>query len=130
MMQRIVLCCVAVTLAACGILPEFATCTTSIEPALIVEIRDAASDAPLAFAARGVVRDGSYVDSLRPYESTGPAPTQVLFSRRAAEERAGTYSVEVLLEGYARWTQTGLRVERGTCHVETRRIVARLQTTS
>jgi hypothetical protein len=42
-------------------------CTLSVEWAVLVEIRDAVTGTPIAELARGSVRDGSYVDSLRPH---------------------------------------------------------------
>ena len=82
--------------------------------------------AALAANARGVVRDGAFVDSLRPYESSSGLATD-LFSRQAAGERAGTYTVEVEHDGYQPWTIAGVRASRGVCHVETRRLAANLQ---
>jgi hypothetical protein len=90
--------CAAVVPAACNLVSEPYACTASVEPAVIVEIRDARSGAPLAADARGVVRDGSFVDSLRPSEFAR-AEAATLYSRRAADERAGTYAVEVQRAG-------------------------------
>jgi hypothetical protein len=98
-------------------------CTTSVEPAIVVEIRDAADATPLAAGARGVVRDGAYTDSLRPYGSTIEGD---MLTRAAADERAGTYAVEVTHPGYGTWQQLGVRVTRGGCHVETVNLVAEL----
>ncbi len=100
-------------------------CTTDFRPAIIVEIRDAVTGVPLAEAARGAVRDGAYIDSLRPAESLGPDPSSML-SRSAAGEREGTYSVEVQRNGYQTWTASGVRVSDGGCHVDTRRLRAQL----
>jgi hypothetical protein len=92
---------------------------------VVVEIRDARTGAPLAERAVGVVRDGAFVDSLRPYESTGLGPAS-LYSRRAADERRGTYAVEVRAPGYTTWTHAGVRVGRDQCHVRTQRVHAAL----
>lgn len=101
-------------------------CPAVVSPAIVVEIRDAATGAAVANGARGAVHDGTYVDSLTPYESIGLDPSG-LFSRRAADERPGTYSVEVNHPGYRTWTATGVRASAGTCGVQTRRISASLQ---
>lgn len=99
-----------------------------ISPAIVVEIRDARTGAPLANDARGAVHDGAYVDSLTPYEGTGTgAGPLVLFSRRAADERPGNYSVEVNHPGYRAWTLAGVRAIAGKCGVKTRRISASLE---
>jgi hypothetical protein len=112
---------------ACGLAPEGVACTASVEPAVVIEIRDARTGAPLAGSAGGVVRDGTFADSLRPYESTGVEPGPAgLYSRRGADERPGTYAVEVRAAGYAVWTVSGVRASRGVCHVRTQRIRASL----
>jgi hypothetical protein len=114
-----------VAVAGCGRLVDSHNCTASVEPAVVVEIRDARTGAPLAAGAEGVVRDGAFVDVLRPAEASGPDSTS-LYSRRAADERPGTYAIEVRRAGYQTWTASGVRVERGTCHVQTRRVLAAL----
>ena len=104
------------------------SCPEVISPAVVVEIRDARTGAPLANDARGAVHDGAYVDSLTPYEGTGTgAGPLLLISRRAADERAGTYSVEVNHPGYRTWTLAGVRAVAGQCGVKTRRLSASLE---
>ncbi|HYD55176.1 MAG TPA: hypothetical protein VEA99_21245 [Gemmatimonadaceae bacterium] len=103
-------------------------CTASVEPAIVVEIRDARNGAPLAGLAAGVVRDGAYVDSLRPAGFTDVNdPIGSMISRQAASERPGTYDVEVRRDGFRPWTRTGVRARRGECHVETQRLNAALE---
>src|SRR5436189_412357 len=92
--------CVAISVAAvligaaaCAVFDPV-SCTASIEPALMVEIRDSLTLLPLAEDARGVARDGAYVDSLRAAGFLGAEPAS-MYSRRAADERAGTYSIEI-----------------------------------
>jgi hypothetical protein len=101
-------------------------CTAQFAPAIIVEIRDARTNAPLAAEARGVVRDGAYVDSLRPAEAESGDPAS-LFSRQAAGERKGTYSIEVQRAGYRTWTTAGVKVDADRCHVLTRRVRADME---
>jgi hypothetical protein len=112
--------------AACGNFVDGGACTASIEPAVVVEIRDARTGAPLASGASGVVAEGTYADSLRPYEGAG-GTTPSLFSRRAADERPGTYAVTVAHPGYQTWTATGVRAGSDACHVRTQRLRAALQ---
>lgn len=102
-----------------------ASCGLSVEPAVVVEISDAVTGAPLAAVARGVVRDGEYGDSLRPHQGRGTVP-YVLTSRAAAYERAGTYSIEVHAPGHQAWRLHGVRVGRSECHVRTRYLRANL----
>lgn len=114
------------TLTACDALAPKGDCTASVEPAIVVEITDARTGGPLARNAVGLVRDGNYVDSLRPYgfHSSDPA---TMYSRRAADERAGSYTVQLSVAGYQPWTALNVRVQDGGCHVSTRTLQARLQ---
>ena len=102
-------------------------CSDSVEPGIIVEIRDAHTGIPLAGLARGVVRDGAFVDSLRPHSFLRSDDIEgSMLSRSAANERAGEYTVEIQRHGYRRWIATDVRVRRGGCHVKTRQIRAAL----
>ena len=99
-------------------------CTTSVEPAVVMEIRDAVDASPLAEGAQGAVRDGAFTDSLRPYGSTGQG---ILVSRAAADERAGTYAITIEHPGYPTWARSGVTVTEDACHVETVQLVAQLE---
>lgn len=97
------------TLGACSSSPsDPIVCDASARAGITVTIKDAETMEPLAATARGVVRDGAYVDSLALV-----APD----TRAAAFERAGTYSVEVRLAGYQNFNTSNVRVTAGTCHV-------------
>lgn len=126
MRYRLVPALSAVVLAGCTNPFGEVSCTASVEPAVVVEIRDARTGAAIAAGARGAVRDGLYLDSLRPYASSGTFPDG-LYSRRAADERPGTYVVEVQHLGYRPWMATGVQVDRGECHVGTRTLRAALE---
>ena len=117
-MRRIPVLAFVSVVAGCSNPSDATLCRASLEPAVAVEIRDAITGAAIAAGARGVVRDEAYVDSLRPYESSGDWPAD-MYSRQAAHERAGIYSVEVHHEGYRPWTAEGVRVTRDECHVRT-----------
>jgi hypothetical protein len=99
-------------------------CTLSVEWAVLVEIRDAVTGTPIAELARGSVRDGSYVDSLRPH---GTLDGVLLPCRAAASEREGIYTVEVVHEGYVTWQRASVRVGGDDCHVETVTVKANLE---
>ncbi len=101
-------------------------CPAVVNPAIVVEIRDAGTGAPLANGARGAVHDGAYVDSLTPYESTGPG-IETLVSLSGAHGRSGTYAIEVNRAGYRPWTAAGVRVVEESCGVRTRRVSASLE---
>lgn len=99
-------------------------CTLSVDPGIVVTIRDATDGNPLAATARGVVRDGTFSDSLRPYGGLGDG---TLTSRAAADERTGVYSVTVEHPGYAPWERVGVRVRPGECHVQAAELTADLE---
>lgn len=89
-------------------------CTTELRPGISLLILDArggplASDSVFASAV-----DGGYADTaIRNTRDAGYARVGL------ADERAGTYSVEVRGDGYEPWTRTGVRVSEGGCHVQT-----------
>ncbi len=113
----------AALLSACD---TTGACDLSVHAGIVVEIRDAATDAPLAATARGAVRDGAYVDSLKP----AGIENFTLARRAAAYERPGTYEVEVVHPGYATWQRIGVVVRPGGCHVQTAMLRALLQPAS
>jgi hypothetical protein len=98
----------------------------ALRAAVDVEIREAGTNLPLAATARETVRDGAYVDSLRPGRQEGDA----LVSRQAAFERPGTYTVEVVHPGYTTWQRTGVVAHEGTCGAETVTLQAILEPAS
>jgi hypothetical protein len=115
----------AVAAAECGTEPY--VCTQSVEPAIVVEIRDSVTGTPLADGARGVARDDTYADSLMP--AAWDAQHEMTH-RRAADERPGTYDVAIEHPGYLTWVQLSVEVRGGVCHVETVGLHALLQPSS
>jgi len=118
---------IAVSLAAtswsCG-LTDPGACTTSIEPGIVVTIRDAIDGTPLAETASGNVYDGTYVGPLVPYGFLGDG---TMISRKAADERPGRYTVAVTHPGYREWRVENVVVRAGECHVRTVDLLAELQ---
>jgi hypothetical protein len=98
---------------------EWGACTPSVEPAVLVEIRDAGERTPIAATASGTVSDGSFQDSLRLHDGS--------LTRAGADEREGTYTVRVLHTGYVTWEQRDVRVRDTGCHVDTVTLQADLQ---
>jgi hypothetical protein len=94
-------------------------CTLSVEPGIVVEIRDAVDGAPIAATASGSVTEGSFQDSLHLYD----APLR----RAGAYEREGTYTVRVLHPGYVPWERSRVRVRDTGCSVATVTLQADLQ---
>jgi hypothetical protein len=107
---------ISIALTGCS---EWGSCTLSVEPAVLVEIRDAGDRTPLAAAASGTVSDGTFQDSLRLHDGS--------LTRAGADEREGNYTVRVLHAGYVTWEQTGVRVRNTGCHVDTVTLQADLQ---
>lgn len=100
-------------------------CTTEARQAIIVLVRDAVTDAPIASGATLVLRDGSFADSTTsPFGN--PNDNQGGLSPLNSFERAGTYAVTVRRANYASWDTTGVRVTQGVCHVNTVTLTARL----
>lgn len=113
---------VAALTIACAGSPTL--CTLGIEPAVRVTVVDSVSGVVIAGLARGAVHDGAFVDSLRPGGADGQGVVTELV---AADERPGTYRIEVRAPGYALWVRTGVQVPAGECHVQTAELTARLQ---
>lgn len=108
----------ALALSGCSVMPL--TCTDEARPTLSVEVRDARTGAPAAQGARGIIREGTYSDSLR-------AATETLLFAQNTCERPGTYDVTVEKAGYLAWTERGVQVAADACHVCSRTITARLE---
>jgi hypothetical protein len=100
--------------ALAGCVDNLAICVNSSsgESAIIVQIRDAVTGTPLAAGARGAIRDGEYVDSLRP---PSPDASGRALALSAGEGRPGTYTVTVVHPGYQTWQQSSVVVVIGNC---------------
>lgn len=112
-------------LALAGCVDNLAICVdTGSEAAIVVQIRDAVTGAPLAAGARGAIRDGAYVDSLRPPTSDASGR---LLALDGGAGRPGTYEVTVIYPGYRIWQQDGVVVGTGSCGVASRLLHADLE---
>lgn len=105
------------TLAACQS-PVY--CTGSVDPSIVVEVRDSLTGAPAASGATLLVR------SARGGEAT-PGTSWGDLTLQWGEEQAGTFDVTVRKPGYVDWLRDDVQVPRGQCHVVTARLLARLQ---
>jgi hypothetical protein len=90
----------------------------------MVYVKDSVSNAGVASGASLVVREGSFEDSIA-VPNARPDLNDLVVG--AAAERTGTYQVTVSKPGYATWVQTGIRVTRNVCHVNTVSLTALLQ---
>jgi hypothetical protein len=87
-------------------------CTLSVEPGLVIEVRDAKTGQPAACGAQATIRDGAYV------ETVADSCTGEGLRLRGAFERSGTYDVQITKPGYKDWTRDAVVVRRGDdCHV-------------
>jgi hypothetical protein len=96
-------------LAACTgpVNVPIAYCTSTRPVAVVVTVLDSVTGASVVDGAYGVVRDGFYVDSLRP---SSPPPAL----RGGA--RLGTYQVIVDRPRYREWTRSDVVVsQQGSC---------------
>lgn len=89
-------------------------CPTVLKPAIVVDVKDAETGRAVAQGAYGTVREGVYVDSLRPYSLLSADPA-TLISLQAALGRPGEYAVSVERNGYRPWTVAGIRVSASAC---------------
>ena len=105
---------VLIALVSAGCRNTTDVCPAVVRPGIVVEIRDARTGLPIAQGAQGFVREGTYVDSLRPYQGVSANPA-TLISLQAALGRPGKYDVEVQRAGYLRWTKAGVTVSSGQC---------------
>jgi hypothetical protein len=111
--------------ALAGCVDNLAICVDSgFAAAIVVQVRDAVTGAPLAEGARGAIRDGGYVDSLRPPNSDASGR---LLTLAGGAGRAGTYDVTVVYAGYQEWRQRGVVVSTDGCGVAGRLLHADLQ---
>jgi hypothetical protein len=101
-------------------------CTTSIEPGIIIEIRDAVTDEPLAENATAVITSTDYRETLIVSHYEG-SDSSTAYAMSGAYERPGIYDIEVSLTGYKSWFRYGVEVTDGICHVGTVRYTARLE---
>jgi hypothetical protein len=106
-----------------------AICTLSFDPAVEVEVRDERTGALLTPRATVVVSDGVYSDTLKPRILIPDENNRELIAMTVAGagERAGTYRVRVLVPGYHVWIRSGITVSDGECHVQTRKVSARMR---
>ncbi len=100
--------------------PPLALCSAPQSIAVVVTVTDSVSGASIADGARGAVRAGTYLDSLR-----RTAPPAIL----VGGSRLGIFVVTVEHDGYRVWTRGGVVVsQQGPCgNVIPVQLTARMQ---
>lgn len=117
---RVVLILAATTLATACELP-LGACDDMLRPNLSVEVRDAATGAPLGLGATGLAvhQGGDFTELTSGWDS-------LRLHGNWSREQPGRYSVMVRKPGYAPGTHQS-RVSSDACHVRTQRVDVRLQ---
>lgn len=108
-------------LAGCDVVGTY--CPAVVRPAVEVRAVAVGPDTLTVDQAVGVLRDGTYTDTMR-VNALGPEGDTLQFS--GAMGRAGTYDVRVEHPGFAPWTRSGIDVNEGECSVHTPERTARL----
>ncbi len=92
-------------------------CGDDAQPAIEVVAVDSVTGLPVTSIVSATARDGSFTET---FLVNGP-------ELRVAFGRPGTYRVEIQADGYAPWSQEGLRADAIDCGlVETVHVVAQL----
>ena len=99
---------------------DITVCTQEARAGITVDVRDAVTNAQVGRGSIVVAREGAVADTATD-TPLGNGPYSLVF------ERAGTYTVSVTQSGYQPWTQSGVVVTKGTCHVNGVAVTARLQ---
>ena len=103
-------------LTACEQGPQ--ACTAIFAYGLSVQVEDSVSGARLASEVAVTADDGDYHEVLQTVDSV---------SFFGAGERAGSYTVRVIKDGYAPWEKSGVVVTKDECHVKGVAVVAKLR---
>ena len=111
--------------SGCDLYPFGGACASIVYRAIEVDVVDR-TGRWAAGNATGVIRDGAFVDSLRPVQWRGTAPNDTATTLGAGLGRAGTYAITVVRPGYRTWHQTGVRARTNACGVQTTRVRATL----
>lgn len=122
MLSKLAACALIAPLSGC----DAGACTLNIEPGVEIAVRDGVSGEYLTVSPRGVVREGTYEDSLEVSGFTDDVPPRVR-TLMGAQERPGRYVVQIAADGYLPWDTAGVRVNEGDCHVQTARFSAELE---
>ena len=114
---RLSLLILAVAANACG-----QTCDAVLKAGIVVSLIDGATGNTLAGDVTVTATEGSYTETVNP--PPVPAGSRTVF---LANERPGTYRVEVQAPGYVTWVAPSVRVTHDGCHVETVQLTAELE---
>ncbi len=105
----------ALVLAGCDLLDP-GTCTTEFVYGVTVEAFSEVDGTPVTEGLAGVLAEGSWSEEMMRVENW----------LLGAGERAGRYTATVTAPGFEPWSETGIRVDQGPCHVTRARLRADL----
>ena len=103
---------------------EIPLCTASIEPAIRIEVLDAATNAPISCGAQAVIEKSGFQETVKNEAGAGCYDGNML---QGAYERAGVYKVTVTKSGYSPWSADNVTVTSDICHVKTVTLQAMMQ---
>lgn len=106
-----------VLLAGCSDTALSIVCPDQPDPAIVISVVDPGGTQSLADRARGWYRVGTQSDSLRYHATAGGGAL-------LATGPAGTYRVEVRVDGHAPWHADAVEVAGSACGVQTVRLEA------
>jgi hypothetical protein len=123
--RTIMILALSLSAQACDVIGLGRECDAYAAPALLVTLVDSLTGAPIPTPVGVVIAtSGAYADTARLTSQSLP-PNHAIY---LAEERPGTYTLDVRVAAYRRWLMENIRVGRTSngCHVETRHLQPRL----
>ena len=99
-------------------------CTANVVPAIRVDVFDQETGLASACGATVILKDGIYSEEVELEQGDGCDET---FTFSGADERAGTYDITVIKDGYIDWYQYDVTVSSNLCHVNTVSVQAYLE---
>ncbi len=98
-------------------------CTASFEPGIVLEVRDGATNEPLADIATAMVSSLTFTEQMTVCAMDQNGQGLLLCG---AYERTGTYAISLRVDGYEPWNATGVVVVPASCHVATVQLAAEM----
>lgn len=108
---------------ACDGLFDAPQCPAVINPAIVAEVRDSDTGAPIAHLATGEAVSGDHRKTMTPQAGDS---LHLGVAGRGQQELLRVYSVTVEAAGYVPWSEH-VPVLRGECGIKTTRITVRME---
>ena len=104
-----------------------AECTTDVRAGIFLTVRDSVTGNSIRGLPLVIASEGAFADTFKVRDPAVNPDTMLTPQIPLAFERAGIYRVDITHRSYRPWTQTGVRVNDGDCHVQTVNLTARLR---